>query len=289
MTKIDLKGGFVLTELLVIIGILVILATLVNLSFSSFQKESALKNSTEEVISSLRLAQNKTLASEETSQWGVYFSTSTNQYVLFRGSEYAVRNPSFDEIKNLPGTVEIQEINTTGSEVVFSRISGTINRGVKISFGLKNNPAKTVSIFIEPSGNVTVGEEPQPQDTERIKDSRHLHLDYGRIIDTANEQIVLTFDNSIVKNIVISENLKDGQIFWEGEVDVGGKFEKIKIHTHRLNDIDTQFCLHRDRRYNTKSLKVQISGDSSGDLIFYDPDGQTQKGSSIYVGDPIWQ
>jgi hypothetical protein len=83
--------------------------------------------------------------------------------------------------------------------------------------------------------------------------------------------------------------MKDGQIFWEGEVNVAGSNQKIRIHTLTLNAPGTQFCIHRDRRYNNKSLKLEVSGDSSGDLIFYDGYGQTQKGSSIYVQDPVWR
>ena len=121
-------------------------------------------------------------------------------------------------------------------------------------------------------------------DENRIKDSRHVHFDYSRVISTAAERLILTFDydsSPIIQEIIITDNLQDGQIFWEGQ--------NIKIQTHRLNNPDTQFSVHRDRRYNTKNLKIEISGDSSGDLIRYQADGQTIKGNSIYVADPNLQ
>jgi len=123
-----------------------------------------------------------------------------------------------------------------------------------------------------------------PSDESRIKDSRHVHFDYSRVISIAAERLILTFDydsSPIIQEIIIADNLQDGQIFWEGQ--------NIKIQTHRLNSPDTQFSVHRDKRYNTKNLKIEISGDSSGDLIQYQSDGQTAKGSSIYVTDPNWQ
>lgn len=123
-----------------------------------------------------------------------------------------------------------------------------------------------------------------PSDENRIKDSRHVHFDYSRVISTAAERLILTFDydsSPIVQEIIIADNLQDGQIIWEGQ--------NIKIQTHRLNNPDTQFSLHRDGRYNTKSLKVELSGDASGDLIRYQANGQTAKGNSIYVTDPNLQ
>ena len=94
-----------------------------------------------------------------------------------------------------------------------------------------------------------------------------------------------------VKEILIADNLEDNQIYWEGEIDVGGETQKLKIHTHRLNAPDTQFCIHRDRRYNNKALNIDISGDGgvTPNLIGYNSEGQTTKGSSIFVSEPEWQ
>ncbi|MDI6891342.1 MAG: hypothetical protein QMC83_10480, partial [Thermodesulfovibrionales bacterium] len=113
--------SFILIELLVIIGILLILVAIAIPNFRFFQKESDLANSAEEIINTLRLAQNKTLASEGASQWGVYFdnTTSPHQYTLFKGINYTSRDVNFDEVHKLPGSVEISEINLGGgSEVV---------------------------------------------------------------------------------------------------------------------------------------------------------------------------
>jgi len=78
--------GLTLVEILVVIGIAIILMGLVIISYRSFQKESDLTNTSQEIMNVLRLSQNKTLASQETSQWGVYFSTSASpqEYILFK-------------------------------------------------------------------------------------------------------------------------------------------------------------------------------------------------------------
>ena len=287
-------AGFTLVEVLVIVGILIVLIALSVPAFRFFQKESDLGNSAEEIINTLRLAQNKTLASEGGSQWGIYFENTTtpHQYILFKGSSYALRDISFDEIHKLPKSVEIYQINLAGGkEVIFNRITGETSQAGNLGLRLISDTSKTKTIYIENSGQVGLSGPTAPSDTARVKDSRHIHFDYGRVISTSAEGLTLNFEGGVSKTIVISENLKDGQIYWEGEVDVSGQIQKIKVHTHRLNNPDTQFCIHRDRRYNNKSLIITISGDGSGSLISYTADGQESRGTSIFLaagaaGDP---
>jgi len=297
MIKRQKSKSFTLIELLVIIGTMIILMALAAPAFRVFQKESDLNNSAEEIINTLRLAQNKTIASEGASQWGVYFDTSTSphQYTLFKGENYASpRDTSFDEIRKLPKRVEIYEINLAngGSEVVFDRIVGTTSHSGKISLRLKTDFTKTRSIYIENSGQVGLTSPTIPSDENRIKDSRHVHFDYFRPIFTFTEDLILTFTydaTTQTETIVIAENLKDGQIYWEREIDVGGSIQKLKIHTHRLNNPDSQFCIHRDRRWNDKALKIEISYDGTGYLIEYSADGLTTNSTSIYVSNLQWQ
>lgn len=289
--SISNSKGFTLVELLVIVGILVILVTIALPTLRYFQKESDLANLAEEIINMLRLAQNKTLASEGASQWGVYFNntTSPHQSTLFKGKDYVSREVSFDEIQTIPISIEISEINLAGgNEVVFDRVTGTTSQTGNISLRLKTDLTKTKTIYIENSGQV--GETlPSVPPNGRVKDSRHIHFDYSRAIETTTEKLILTFEGNIIKEIIITDNLKDGQIYWEGEVEVGGEIQKLKIQTHRLNNPDSQFSILRDRRYNNKASTLAISGDTSGNLIEYSADGLVTTSSSIYVGDLQWQ
>jgi len=284
MKHLDYKKGFTLIEMSIIIGILIVLVSISASAFLLFSKESNLSSNAEEIISALRQAQNKSLASEGASRYGVYFNntSSPNQYILFKGLNYASRDSSFDNINDLSDNIEIYEIGLGGgNEVVFERLTGIANQVGKVSLRLKNDPAKTKSVYIDGSGRVGL-DPPAVPTNSRIEDSRHVHFDYSRIIDTVNDTLTLTFEGGVNKTIIIADNMEDGQIFWEGEVEVDSEVQKIKIHTHRLNSPDTQFSVHRDRRYNNKSLIITISGDP-GSLIEYLADGSATDGSSVNV------
>jgi len=295
--SISISKGVTFIELLIIVGILAILAAISIPAFRYFQRESDLDNSTEEIINTLRLAQSKTLGSEGASQYGVYFDNSTDpdQYTLFAGSSYSSLVDEI-EIHKIAKTVEIYEIDLQGGqETVFDRLTGTTNQFGHISLRLKSDTSKTKIIYIGNSGKIGLSAPEIPSDTERIKDSRHVHFDYNiRTIDTLSEKLTLTFtydSSSVTKEIIIADNMKDGQIYWEGEVAVNGVNQKIKIHTHSLNDPDTytQFCVHRDRRYNDKALTITLSGDVSGNLIQYTADGSSTTFTSLYVSNLLWQ
>ena len=285
--------GFTLVETMVVIGIMLVLALLVLPIIGNLQSEVGFDNNAQEVISVLRLARSKTLSSEGAAQWGVYFATSSlpHRYILFKGENYASRDPSFDKAYTLPKKVRFGDLDFQGGkEIVFNRLSGAADLPGSLSVFLVGDASKKSDIYVEKSGRIFL-DASVVSDADRLKDSRHIHLNYARDISTSTEKILLTFDGSVQKEIPIADNFVNGQFFWEGEVNVDGSIQKLKIHTHRLNAFDTQFCIHRDRRYNDKSLEIDISGDTapSPNLIRYEADGATSAGNSIYVSEPIWQ
>jgi len=164
------QGGFTLVEMLVILGIMAILLALAIPTYRSFQRESDLNNATEEIINTLRVAQNKTLASEGASQYGVYFdqTTAPHQITLFKGGDYAGRDPLLDEIHKLSESIKIYDISLAGgkTEVVFKRLSGETSETGNLSLQLISDPTKTKTIYIENSGQVSLGSPSVP--TNRI-------------------------------------------------------------------------------------------------------------------------
>lgn len=290
------KKGFTLIELLIVLAVLLIVLGSSVVAFYTLTRKTDLDASRDNIATTLNTAKNKTLASEGAGQYGVYFDDSSNdtssdphKYILFQGSSYA--DASFKETHILPATVEISNLSFSGAgdEVVFNRLEGkTGNNGLIVIKFLATGETRT--IYVYSSGEVSTQSE-SASGAGRITDSRHVHFDYDRAIGTATEKLILTFDTVVTEEIIIADNLKDGQIYWEGEVDVNGETQKVTIHTHRLNNPGTQFCIHRDRRYNNKSLVIAIDGDGSGSLISYTADGQESRGISIYLaiggaGDP---
>lgn len=288
--------GITFIELLMVVGILIVLGAVAIPTIFDFQKESALNDSAREIISTLELARSKTLASEGAERWGVYFTTSTSpeQYTLFRGEDFFSRTTSSDEVSKVSLTLEFSEINFGGEqEIVFDRITGETSQTGRVSLRLKDKPSKVRTIYVESSGRAVLSTS-FVSDNDRLKDSRHVHFNYTRQITTSTEKLILTFEGGVIEEIVIANYIRQGQFFWEGEVEVGGETQTLKIHSHRLNNPDTQFSIHRDRRYNNKALDIDIDGDPdyptlSPTLIRYGAAGAFTKGNSIYVSVPIWQ
>jgi len=280
------NSGTSFIEMMMIVAILVILVSIAIPVFVFFQRRLEFNINTEEVINILRIARNKALASEGPSQYGVYFDnvSSPNQYILFKGESFALRDDSFDEINNLSDNIEVYDIDLNGgNEIVFDRVTGNTSQPGSVSLRLRTDLAKTKTIYIEGSGYVKLTAPVIPSDGDRVKDSRHIHFDYNNMIDTASETLTLSFEGGVNKTIIIAGNMKDSQIYWEGEIDVNEETQKIKIHSHNLNNPNTLFCVHRDIRYNNKSLIITISGDGSGALVEYSADGSIITSTSIYV------
>jgi len=123
-----------------------------------------------------------------------------------------------------------------------------------------------------------------------------VHVDYKKTggIDTATETVTLDFDSGVHLEVIpIASNLSGGQFSWEGEIDVVGEMQNIKIHTLTLNSgalsDETKFSIHRDLRFNSKELDIRLSGDGTGDIVQYDALHDTTETSSYVSSPPVWQ
>ena len=86
MFKVKHNNGFTLIEILLVMAVLIILLIMSVVLLGPSQKQSDLQGSSQEIISALRRAQNRTLASENDSTFGVFIDTisSPHQYILFQ-------------------------------------------------------------------------------------------------------------------------------------------------------------------------------------------------------------
>lgn len=281
------NSGFTLVEIIIAVAIISILLGVASSNFFSIKENSDLKNNAQEFVSALKFAQNKAVSSEDNSKYGIYINTqvSPNLYILFKGDSYASRIPASDQVNFLQDTIEFNSVDLGGgNEMVFDRLTGASEESGSISLRVKSNANKSKTVYISGTGAINYNPPPTGSlDTNRVVDSRHVEFVYNRYISTSDESITLTFNNSKIETVPIVTYLSGGQMRWKSTVDVDGSNQTVEIDTIRLNDSDTLFSIFRDARLNNKSLKIAISGDSSGYLVGYSADGSSIDSESSNV------
>lgn len=136
-----------MVEILISILILGILLTVTFFSLNSFRKAQALAASEGDMISVLEKAHENTLASINSTNYGVHF-TST-QMTLFTGSTYA-SGTSTNVVTTFDSNVTLSGITLTGggADVIFDRLVGTTSDygTLVVSVAGNNSQAKTITI-----------------------------------------------------------------------------------------------------------------------------------------------
>lgn len=269
-------------EIIVVVAIFLILGVLAVPGLRYFQSQTSLNDDTRTIINILRLGQNKTLASEGATNYGVHFENKS--YVLFAGSTYLATTTNITY--NLSPKTEIFETNFNGGgqEIVFNRVTGTTNQYGTVKIRLTDSPSQTKTISVDETGQIFSGiSDTYP--TPANKDSRHIHFGYNKGVKTALvlklyfPDDVLTYDINFQNYL----NAAKDEFNWEGTVIVSGQSQALKIHTHFLTDTSAQFSIHRDRRYNNKAVNISLDGDN---LINYATDGGVAKGTSPFITEP---
>lgn len=265
--------GFTLIEILMVIGIIAILLGMSIVGFRLFEGKTELKSYAQNILTILELARTKTLASEDASQYGVYFEQ--NKYVLFKGDTYqeeAENNKTYQ----LPGRLKINGINLANENdsVVFQRISGYAISTGTIEIITVSQPA-TTTINIYSSGQIELEATASECCIEnRVSDSRHIHLDLGWSIQNAGILTLYFSDTPEISiNIDMVNYFDAGQTLfdWSDIVDVNGEDQELRIHTHFLGEFGTILCVHRDRDKNNKPLQIFID---AKDIISYTFEGE---------------
>lgn len=284
--------GFTLIEISISLFIMLLIFGLAVFSYSDFRVKSSLDSTAQEIITNLRIARSKTLASENSSSYGIHFDSAS--YVLFPGSVYDPNN-NLNEVFSLPSFLEIVNVDLTGfPDVIFERVTGRTNNFGSVK-ARQAGGGKEKIIKIDSSGNIYLSTTSYAETGVRLTDSRHIHFDYSRTISLSpSETIDLYFDNSGIPQtqINIANNLdSDNHFNYEGTTIVGGENQTLKIHTHIMSSGGTptnQFSVFRDRSKNTKSLVIKISSDD-GSLVNYTSAGIETLGNSIWVSNLLRQ
>lgn len=110
--------GFTLIELILIMVVISLVAMLSAPFYSRFLVQNAVENTVDELSGSLRKAQTYAMAGKQGSAWSVNFSSNT--ITLYKGTNFASRDSSFDEKFNVNPTVSVN----WSSDISYSRVSG---------------------------------------------------------------------------------------------------------------------------------------------------------------------
>lgn len=282
-----MNKGFTFIELMVVVAISAILIAIAIAGLRYFQFSTTLKSEANKIISAVRLAQNKALASENDQNYGIYFNTAEKKYILFGGNSYIADSP-LNITYELAPQIIFGDINLNGGQIViFNHINGATEQYGTVTIELASNPVEFQNILINSSGETYIADSTVLSFPPN-HDSRHTHFTYNLNIKDAVLMRLSFPDDSLNYDINFQNYLNAGKdaFYWQETIAVGGQNQIIEIKTHSLTDASAQFSIRRDQRYNDKAIQIFIDGDN---LINYQSNGSTTKGASLFVSEPEWQ
>jgi prepilin-type N-terminal cleavage/methylation domain-containing protein len=132
------KQGFTMIELMVVLGITALLATMGLPALNLARVNIALKSDTDEIVSALRLAQHRAVVSQGNTVHGVAFEAAN--YTLYGGDWAAPSNPAEYSLKS-----GISIAAGAGTQVVFDRLTGVASPGTITITAAGRNKTVTVN------------------------------------------------------------------------------------------------------------------------------------------------
>ena len=152
MRNFQNKSGFTLIEMMIVLGIFVALGSGIFVYLFSWQQESKLTDVADELIINMQRCQAKAQASVNNSECGLYFSG--NNYYLIKGTDFATRDQSEDEIYPIPQIITVS--TNFSNSIYFSKYSGnpSVAGGLITINNANNEDSAAISInslgLIEP-------------------------------------------------------------------------------------------------------------------------------------------
>jgi len=147
------SSGIGIIETVIVIAVLAILFTVVIPQFSKSRETSIVKSATSDIASALDKARSETLASVNSSSYGVHFQS--DKVIIFKGTVFSSGDANNESISVFsPATISnvtLGGVSGTSSDVYFNRLSGTPNQTGTVTVST-TSLSKTITI----SGTGTV-------------------------------------------------------------------------------------------------------------------------------------
>ena len=117
------QRGITIQEILLVVAIFIVILSMALPAFRDSRDRQLLKSVTLEVYSVVTEARSQSLASLDSSEYGVHFES--DKVVIFKGQSYSSSNLD-NEDTEIPSSASISVIDLTGgaTDVYFDRLSG---------------------------------------------------------------------------------------------------------------------------------------------------------------------
>ena len=157
VSKIMNQKGFTFIELLVVIGIVAVVSVAGITRLGGFNSAKNLELTMNEMVSTVRDAQRRSITQENGTGWGVRFTnpvSGADQYEVFSGASYS--SSGVVSFHSLRRSVVFSE-PTSGNfiDVVFEPVTGKVSGNTTISLMSENLSSATADIIINTAGLIT--------------------------------------------------------------------------------------------------------------------------------------
>lgn len=126
MIKKNYKKGMSVIELLVVLAVLGILVAIVSPKFSQIRDNAVLKTAVNDVLSSVNKAKGSTLASLNSSEYGVRFQS--DKVIIFKGKVFSSLGVGNETISITPPAtitnITFGGVSGTSGDIYFNRLLG---------------------------------------------------------------------------------------------------------------------------------------------------------------------
>ncbi len=131
------KQGITILEVMIVLSVIAILIAVITPQFSKMRENQTVKNAVADVISTLSRARSMTLASIDSSAYGVHFESG--HAIIFKDISYSAGAPE-NEIVDITSPATISNISLTGggSDVYFNRLSGAPSKTGTVTISSTN-------------------------------------------------------------------------------------------------------------------------------------------------------